>query len=375
MSILLKITSAVIVFFWLSCKANSQNEPPEDHCLVMNEIPKNVSHVANIAGKNEPGERIKIKGTLYESDGKTPAKNVIMYFYHTNAKGIYAKHGNEPRSSFAWWHGYNRGWLKTNEHGAYEINTIRPVPYPRRADPAHIHCIVKAPTQKQCYYIGDFVFKDDPLATEKYWYQVERSGNPRDGGVEMSKPQNGVSVGIKNITLYAQHDIASASSGLNIGENCPAFDPYHVWGADKGSRACPMCKYGYRPGVMAWINTDNWQNVSKLAKALDAEIAAKGFSKLRAFIIYMNPDKLTNEAAEKKLVAFSETAGLKNVAVLFVPSAVDKTTATLYRINPATTIRNTIIVYKNRKVQDKYINFDANDKSLRNLFNKLDNFQ
>lgn len=365
----------VIVFFLLSCKAKSQNDPPKDNCLVINETPKNVTNIAVIAGKDEPGERIKIKGTVYESDGKTPAKNVIMYFYHTNDKGVYAKHGNEPRTSFAWWHGYNRGWLKTNEHGAYEINTIKPAPYPGRTDPAHIHCIVKAPTQKQCYYIGDFVFEGDPLATEKYWYDAERFGHPRYGGVKMSKPGNGVSVGMRNITLYAQYDIASLNSGLNIGENCPAFDPHHVWGPDKGSKACPMCKYGYGRGVMAWINTDNWQNVSRLAKALDAEIAVKGLNKLRAFIIYMNPGKLTNDAAEKKLISFSETAGLKHVAVLFVPSPVDKSTATLYRINPAPTIRNTIIVYKNRKVQDKYINFDANDKSLRNLFNRFDNLQ
>lgn len=39
-------------------------------------------------------------------------------------------------------------------------------------------------------------------------------------------------------------------SGLNVGDESPAFDPQHAWGPDKGSHACPMCKYGYHPGVM-----------------------------------------------------------------------------------------------------------------------------
>lgn len=308
MRLSLKTALVIIVSFLFSCQSKSQinprastNEPPSDNCSVINETPASVTNVANIAAKNEPGERIKIKGIVYEADGKTPAKNVIMYFYHTNAKGRYAKHGNEPRNSFAWWHGYNRGWLKTNDRGEYEINTIKPAPYPARIEPAHIHCIVKAPTQKECYDIGAFVFKGDILATEKYWYAAERFGHPRYGGVEMSAPVDGVSVGQRNIVLYAQYDIASAASGLTIGENCPAFDPLHVWGPDKGSKACPMCKYGSRQGILAWINTDSWENVTRLARALDQQISEKGFNKLRAFIIYMNPDGLLQNAAEKNL--------------------------------------------------------------------------
>lgn len=380
MRLSLKTALVIIVSFLFSCQSKSQinppantNEPPSDNCSVIDETPASVTNVANIAAKNEPGERIKIKGIVYESDGKTPAKNVIMYFYHTNAKGIYAKHGNEPRNSFAWWHGYNRGWLKTNDRGEYEINTIKPAPYPARIEPAHIHCIVKASTQKECYYIVDFVFKGDTLATEKYWYSVERNGHPRYGGVKMRAPVNGVSVGERNVVLYAQYDIASSASGLTIGEDCPAFDPVHLWGPDKGSKACPMCKYGYRQGILAWINTDTWENITRLAKDLDKQISEKGFNKLRAFIIYMNPDGLLQNAAEKKLIQFSHIAGLKNVAVLFVPSPVDKTTSTLYRINPDKSIRNTIFVYKKGRVHHKFINFEANDKNLQHLQSKLEN--
>lgn len=104
----LKIWMAVIVML-VSCQSRSQSGLPDNISGVFDDAPSGLSHVANIASKDEPGERIWISGIIYESDGKTPAKNVLMYFYHTNAKGIYAKRGDEPRDSYAWWHGYNRG--------------------------------------------------------------------------------------------------------------------------------------------------------------------------------------------------------------------------------------------------------------------------
>lgn len=35
---------------------------------------------------NEP--KIKITGTVFQQDGKTPAENVILYIYHTDRNGI-----------------------------------------------------------------------------------------------------------------------------------------------------------------------------------------------------------------------------------------------------------------------------------------------
>jgi hypothetical protein len=124
-----------------------------------------------------------------------------------------------------------------------------------------------------------------------------------------------------------------------------------------------MCKYGNKQGLMAWINTDNWTNTARLAKALDKKIDEQGFDKLRAFIIYMNPDGLKTGDLEKRLLEFSKNNELKHVAVLSIPSATDDKNAVLYRINPNNDTRNTLIVYKNRRVFDKYINFDYSDKS------------
>jgi protocatechuate 3,4-dioxygenase beta subunit len=359
-----------VLFILISCHSKSQDQMPTDNCLVFDEAPKNLSSIVNIAAPNEPGERLTVKGTVFQSDGKTPARNVVMYFYHTNTKGIYAKRGSEDRSSFAWWHGYHRGWLRTNERGEYTIHTVKPSPYPTRIEPAHIHCLVKSPEQKLCYYIGDFVFKNDPLANEHYWYNVERNGHRRYGGMELVK-RNGVWEGKRDINLYPQYDKIAINSGLNIGENCPAFDPKHVTGPDKGSQACPMCKYGYRQGLMAWINNDNWQNVTALAQYMEQQIQLKGLNNVRAFIIYIKPAKMNDTEAENKLRTLAGTARLKNVALLYVPSATDKTSSFLYRINPDPTIKNTLFIYKRRQVHSKFINFEASGPNLNMLLDKL----
>jgi protocatechuate 3,4-dioxygenase beta subunit len=113
------------------------------------------------------------------------------------------------------------------------------------------------------------------------------------------------------------------TSGLPIGADCPAFDPKHVWGPDKGTSACPMCKYGYQQGVMIWMNTDNWDNISPLVIALDKEIQRKGLNRIRVFLIYMNSQKKSKLEVEDMLEKFSQKAGLTQAAVTYIPNPSD----------------------------------------------------
>ena len=84
-----------------------------------------------IAADNEPGQRLMITGHVFGADGKP--RRLEMYAYHTDAKGLYRPDGSfkgEPRL---------RGTLLTAEDGSYQIDTIKPAPYPHRDIPAHIH--------------------------------------------------------------------------------------------------------------------------------------------------------------------------------------------------------------------------------------------
>ena len=59
------------------------------------EAPANLGWSTRIAGPDEPGEPLTVSGVVYRPDGRTPAGGVILYLYHTNARGVLAR-GPEP---------------------------------------------------------------------------------------------------------------------------------------------------------------------------------------------------------------------------------------------------------------------------------------
>lgn len=160
-------------------------------------------------------------------------------------------------------------------------------------------------------------------------------------------------------------------SGNPIGSESPAFSPQHVAGPDKGSHACPMCKYGYHPGVMVFLNTDNdWKNITAICKRLEEESIKRRSPKFKAYLIYTNPQKLGVKELERKLAKFAERLSIKNMAITYVPSINDvETEMNLNNINPKT--KTTIIVYNKRMVFDKFIDFIPTDKNFNLLFNSV----
>ncbi len=333
----------------------AQTEPPNCHECEFDETPRTVSWRVTIPSDTVRGQRIRLSGVIYQSDGRTPAAGTVLYAYHTNATGRYAKRGTEDRRSYAWWHGYLRGWLRTDAQGRYEIHTIRPAPYPDGTEPAHIHATVKVPGQA-AQWIPDFVFRSDPLLTDSYWYRGEvKGGQLRYEGVTLKPGPGGVLEGRRDIVLHPAFDRDGRNSGLLVGTECPAFDPRHAWGADRGTRACPMCKYGYRTaGVLAWFGEDDWEAMARLAVSLEREIDRRG-SGFKAFLVYTNPKKTPAAEVTRRLEAFARANGLRNVALLHVPSPSDLPSSFLYRINPRS--KNTVLVYRQRRVAHNFANW------------------
>lgn len=125
------------------------------------EAPKILTSVARVAGADERGERMIVSGTVVRPDGRTPAPGVVLYLYHTNARGFYPNRGNETGNARQ--HGYLRGWLRTDAQGRYRIESIRPAGYPLRTAPAHIHLVAKEAGKPE-YLIDELIFADDPLS-------------------------------------------------------------------------------------------------------------------------------------------------------------------------------------------------------------------
>ena len=144
----------------------------------------------------EPGPKLEISGTIYKKDGKTPARDVILYIYHTDQKGEYSTKGNE--TGWGKRHGYIRGWIKTNADGKYKFYTLRPAAYPGRQNPEHIHPTVKEPGIKE-YWIDEFLFDDDPILSSH-----ERNSQRGRGGkgiIKNTKDRNGMQIAKRDIIL------------------------------------------------------------------------------------------------------------------------------------------------------------------------------
>lgn len=165
-------------------------------------IPKNITSKDTSLGWNQRGQKIILSGTVYELDGKTPAQDVLLYYYHTNTEGKYIHKPEEKRSmppnELGQTHGYIRGWVKTDLEGKYFIYTVKPGTYPTHDEPAHVHITVKEPNDINEYYIDDFVFDDDQLlTTDKRKKMKNRCGS----GVLQMVQKGDVLVGERNLTL------------------------------------------------------------------------------------------------------------------------------------------------------------------------------
>jgi protocatechuate 3,4-dioxygenase, beta subunit len=147
---------------------------------------KKLNSVDTLPDFKERGPKLEVSGTIYKRDGKTPAKDVILYIYHTDQQGIYPTIGNE--TGWAKRHGYIRGWIKTRADGKYTFYTLRPGAYPGRQNPEHIHPVIKEPGVKE-YYIDEYLFEDDPILTQR-----ERDSQAGRGGKGIIMPaySNGI---------------------------------------------------------------------------------------------------------------------------------------------------------------------------------------
>lgn len=143
----------------------------------------------------EAGPKLVVSGTVYQSDGKTPAPGVVLYVYHTDQSGQYRKTGNE--TGWATRHGSIRGWMKTDNRGEYRFYTIRPAAYSKTGPPAHIHVTVKEPDKNE-YFIDEFLFDDDPFLTAA---ERQRQQNRGGSGILKLQQKDGVLYAERNIVL------------------------------------------------------------------------------------------------------------------------------------------------------------------------------
>jgi protocatechuate 3,4-dioxygenase, beta subunit len=344
-----------------------------DGCEIMYVgMPKNILSVDTSAGWAEKGQKLLLTGKVYKMDGKTLAPNVIIYYWQTDNNGYYSPTNEMDKKAKR--HGHIRGWVKTNENGEYSIYSIKPAPYPSDNIPAHIHTSIKEPNIDNEYYIDDFVFDDDKLlTTEKRKALKNRGGS----GVLRVLLNDDVQIAEHNIILglnipnYPETNKAEKQSGLEIGEDNPSFIPYHAYGPDKGTRTCPVCKYGRFHGIVYFVgNKPNWDDIKKWLTFLEQESLTRN-KYLKAYFIYGNEKDYNKDTRQKELEKIGAELNLQNIALTFVPSMTDsESEVDLNKINP--TVENTFVIYKHRTIINKFIDSKPTAENFNIISNTLD---
>jgi protocatechuate 3,4-dioxygenase beta subunit len=181
--------------------------PCEGCEAVFQGLPETLTSIARIAPRDEPGEPMRITGTVYAERAR-PAAGVIVYAYQTNAQGVYPP-AEQFRGQAAYRHGKLRAWVRTDGSGQFRFDTIRPASYPNNDIPAHVHLHVVEPG---CctYYLTSIHFTDDPLLSEEERERV-RQGRGGSGLVTPERDADGVWLVARDI---------------HLGEGVPGYGQY-----------------------------------------------------------------------------------------------------------------------------------------------------
>ncbi|MBP6399162.1 MAG: hypothetical protein KA340_14855 [Saprospiraceae bacterium] len=372
--------SFVLAFF--SCGEKIESQPRnatnkivggafEHRGWMLEGMPGDLNEIDTSAAWKQTKDRLVISGRVYDRAGKKPLSGVIIYYYHTNADGryehdVYSKVSMAPKAGQT--HGALRGWVKTNEKGEYAIYTGRPAPYPGRSFPAHIHLTLKEPNEIGDYYLDDIVFDDDRLVNTAYRKAMDNRGG--SGVVRLTKTGN-VSVGTRNIYVglnIPDHpdNRIEPGSGPEVGEDVLSFTPFHAWGKDIGTRACPVCKYGRYYGILYFVGKQpDWNEVKTWLRYFE-QLSTEYDTTLKVYMVYGSEIDYNSNQRKIELSQLGKELDIQKVALTYVPSFMDTITdIDFLQINPE--FSNTVLVYYRSTVIAKYVNQKHNLELLEDI--------
>lgn len=190
--------SIIAVSYTLSAQdyASTSNEVifanSESNSLKVVDMPR-WSNVDTIPDFDTKQNKIKITGTIYEKDGVTPAKNVVLSIYQTNETGDFVLVKNELNEKEI----YHRASIKTEADGQYTFYTFIPGTTHRSNELKKIHPTIKE-QEKEEYGMYAFVFDNDPLLNKHCRNKLAKRGI--DSILKLEK-ENEMYIATKNIIL------------------------------------------------------------------------------------------------------------------------------------------------------------------------------
>jgi protocatechuate 3,4-dioxygenase beta subunit len=156
----------------------------QDAAMVLEEIPfdyytrspiydynaDQLSSTDTIPGFETYETKLMLTGTVFKSDGVTPAKDVILYICQADEDGEYIlKYENDKR------YVYNRGWVITDAEGKYTFYTYIPGSYRHTRELRNINPIIKEAGKPE-YAMNSLIFEDDPFLTKACRKKLDKKG-------------------------------------------------------------------------------------------------------------------------------------------------------------------------------------------------------
>ena len=127
----------------------------------------NTFSIPDYEAKSNP---LKISGTVYLSDGITPAKDVILFINQSDDNGNYEMM-THLKKRFV----HHRGWVKTDTDGKYTFYTFIPGSDRHSTALKSIHLVIKEPNEAERNG-DDFLFDNDPRLTNSCRKRLEKMG-------------------------------------------------------------------------------------------------------------------------------------------------------------------------------------------------------
>lgn len=155
-------------------------------------------------------------------------------------------------------------------------------------------------------------------------------------------------------------------SGLQPGEYAPAFDPHHMSGPDAGTDTCPVCKYGARPAVQVWLSPQSQGDAEKFAAAIDAALVAHKDKDMKGFVVMLTMCDNCVKGAE----VVGKQTKTNNVAITRLSTKDQGVSG--YKINLDKEVKNTVMVYKDRKISKTFVNLTPDKEGLAQLRAAID---
>jgi len=154
------------------------------------------------------------------------------------------------------------------------------------------------------------------------------------------------------------------NSGLNKGQMVSPFHPKHLAGPLAGSSNCFPCTFQNRPQVQVWVNGDDAKNVTAIASNLSKAMKTYSGKEFKALVVFITTPETAakTEALVKSAAKMPETSGVGMALLDSKDDAVNN-----YKINTTADVKNTVFVYKDWKVAEKFVNLKADSKGITQL--------